>query len=242
MALDGIPPGQIVVVNGTSGSGKSTTCELFAQRQDEFWLLYGIDHFLAATFPAKFGHHGPHARQGIHAHPIDPDVPDGPLRWSFGPKAQQAFAAFHSWIASASRLGCNVIVDHLLLTDPPILQDLARRLEGLPTLLVTLQPPYEVLERRVAERSNTKKLPVELLGDAAAQKSIERLNRLRPWFYESIYIDSPSDLAIDTTEDSPAEVCARIEARLAAGSADALQKIATRYASVPGFGEPADDR
>ncbi|MEI4878381.1 phosphotransferase-like protein, partial [Klebsiella pneumoniae] len=83
--------GQIIIVNGTSGSGKSTTCELFAQRTDNYWLLYGIDHFIANTLPAKFGHHGPRAREGIYAHPVDPDRPDGPLRWSFGPNAERAF-------------------------------------------------------------------------------------------------------------------------------------------------------
>ena len=43
--------GQIVIVNGTSGSGKSSTCERFAHQRDDFWLLFGIDHFIAGSFP-----------------------------------------------------------------------------------------------------------------------------------------------------------------------------------------------
>ena len=56
---------------GASGSGKSTTCELFQRRAADFWLLYGIDHFLAGTLPARYGHHGPMAREGIEAVPVD---------------------------------------------------------------------------------------------------------------------------------------------------------------------------
>ena len=162
-------PGQIVLINGTSGSGKSTTAELFQQRAEDYWLLFGIDHFLAGSQPARFGHHGPRAAEGIEAVPVDAGDPDGPLRWRFGPKGTAAFAAMHEWIAATSRQGLNIIFDHLLMSDPPVLQDLVRRTEGLPVLLVTLKPPYEVLERRVAERAMDKKIPVDLLGEDAAR-------------------------------------------------------------------------
>jgi chloramphenicol 3-O-phosphotransferase len=142
--------GQIIIVSGTSGSGKSTACELFAKRSDEFWLLYGIDHFLAATLPSKFGHHGPRAREGIYAHPVE--EPEDPLRWSFGKHGKQAFRTFHAWIAAASREGCNIIIDHLMLVDPPILQDAIWQMRDLPVLFVLLKPPYQVLQQRVATR------------------------------------------------------------------------------------------
>ena len=90
-------PGQIVIVNGTSGSGKSTTCELLAKQSSDFWLLYGIDHFLAGTLPAQFGHHGPRCREGIYAHPVDEQNPNGPLRWSLGRTAELAGPA--AWLA-----------------------------------------------------------------------------------------------------------------------------------------------
>lgn len=222
-------PGQIVIVNGTSGSGKSTTAERFQQRSDDYWLLYGIDHFLAGTQPAKFGHHGPRSREGIHAEPADPANPGGPLRWRFGAKGVQAFAALHEWIAAASRQGCNIIFDHLLMTDTPVLADCAWRLEGLPVLLVTLKPPFEVLEKRVAERQMDKKLPVELLGEDAARKIIDRLTRLRPWFYKSVYANDIADLTIDTAVHDADAVCAMIEARLAEGPGTAFDRLRERY-------------
>jgi chloramphenicol 3-O-phosphotransferase len=221
--------GQIVVINGTSGSGKSTTAERFQQRSDDYWLLYGIDHFLADTQPAKYGHHGPLAHQGIEAVPADPADPAGPLRWRIGEKGAAAFATLHEWIASASRQGCNIVFDHLLMTQTPVLADCAWRLEGLPALLVTLKPPFDVLEKRVAQRQMDKKMPVDLLGEDAARKIIDRLTRLRPWFYEAVYANDIADLTIDTAVHGPDEVCATIEARLAEGPGTAFERIRAEY-------------
>jgi chloramphenicol 3-O-phosphotransferase len=222
-------PGQIVIINGTSGSGKSTAAELFQKRSDDYWLLYGIDHFLAGTQPAQYGHHGPKSREGIHAEPVDPANPDGPLRWTMGPKGVQAFATLHEWIASASRQGCNIIFDHLLMTDTPVLADCAWRLEGLPVLLVTLKPPLDVLEKRVAERQMDKKLPIDLLGEDAVKKIVDRLARLRPWFTEVVYANDIADLTIDTAAHGPDAVCAMIEARLAEGQGTAFEQLRAKY-------------
>jgi chloramphenicol 3-O phosphotransferase len=220
--------GQIIIVNGTSGSGKSTTCEIFARRREDFWLLFGIDHFLSASFPARYGHHGPDARQGYYAHPAGGGLPEGTLRWSFGEQGWRAMCTFHEWIAAASRQGCNIIVDHLLMTEPPVLADCVRRFEGLPVLLVTLKPAYEVLLDRVAQRTIDKRLPAaEIYGDEGLRRAVEKLDRLRPWFYESVYANGACDLEIDTVRHSPEQVCDLIEQRLAEGpgtSFDALRK------------------
>lgn len=223
-------PGQIIIVNGTSGSGKSTTCDLFQKRSEDFWLLYGIDHFTAESYPAKFGQHGLKSREGIYNHPIDEADPEGPLRWSFGPKGWQAFHALHEWVAASSRAGCNIILDHLLLNDPPVLQDLIWRLEGLPVLLVTLKPPYEVLEDRVTNRKMDKKNPAaEQYGDEAIKRIISILNRLRPYFYETVYANEISDLEIDTSACSPEAVCEMIEARLANGPGTAFDELRAKF-------------
>jgi chloramphenicol 3-O-phosphotransferase len=221
--------GQIIIVNGTSGTGKSTACELFAKRSDDFWLLYGIDHFLSGTLPAQFGHHGPRSREGVYAHPVDAAHPDGPLRWSFGPKGQQAFATMHEWVAAASREGCNIIFDHLMMSDPPVLQDIVWRLKDLPVLLVTLHCPYDVLQERIANRVMDKKMPSDLLGDDFMQKIRDRLARLRPWFYDAIYANDIEDLRIDTVANSPEQVCALIEKRLAEGPGTAFERLRQRY-------------
>lgn len=221
--------GKVIIVTGTSGSGKSTACELFAKRSEQFWLLYGIDHFLSGTLPAKFGHHGPHCREGIYAHPVDPAQPDGPLRWSFGPKGEAAFRTLHSWVAAAARQGCNIVLDHLAMTDPPVLQDLVWQLEGLPVLFVCLKPSYEVLSARIANRTMDKPMPVDLLGEDAVRKIIDRLDRLRPWFYEAVYANDIYDLVIDTEAHGREAVVAKIEARLAEGPGEAFAALREKW-------------
>ena len=222
--------GQIIIVSGTSGSGKSTTCELFAKRSDDFWLLYGIDHFLSATFPAKFGHHGPRCKEGFYAYPLDEKDPEGPQRWGFSENGMRAFRAFHEWAAAASREGCNIILDHIMLTDPPLLQECVWQLKDLPVLFVCLKPPYEVLMERVAQRKMDKKLPTaDFDGDDPTRKIIERLNKLRPWFYEAAYANDIYDLVLDTQEHSPESVCELIDKRLAEGDGAAFQRLREQY-------------
>jgi len=226
--------GKIIIVSGASGSGKSTACELFAKRSDEFWLLYGIDDFLAGTFPAKFGHHGPRSREGIYAHPIDESDPDGPLRWSFGPHGHRAIHSLHEWVAAAARSGCNIILDNLMMIDPPVLQDCIWTLKDLPVLFVSLKPPFEVLMERVANRTMTKKMPTDILGDDTVRLMLDLLHRLRPWFYDAVYANDCYDLEIDTVAHGPDQVCDMIEARLAQGPGTAFDTLRLRYPLISG--------
>lgn len=222
--------GQIIIVNGTSGSGKSTTCERFVKRSHDFWLSCGIDQFLSATFPSAFGHHGARCREGIFAHALREDEPDGDLRWSFGEWGTRAFQTLHEWVAAASRQGCNVILDQLLITDPPVLQDCVWRLDGLPVLLVTLKPPFDVLQQRVETRQMGGKVAgSQYASDEAAQRARERLHRLRPWFYETIYANDCCDLLLDTVRVPPDQACEQIERRLAEGPGTAFAQLRERY-------------
>lgn len=222
--------GQVIIVSGTSGAGKSTTCELFAKRSEQFYLLFGIDQFLAGNYPATFSQHGPRAREGIYNHPIDENDPDGRLRWSFGDDGWRAFHAMHEWVAAASRAGCNIVLDHLMMVDPPVLQDCIWRLEGLPVLFVMLKPPYEVLMERVAHRTISEKNPAsDTYGDESVRRIVETLHRLRPWFYETVYANDCYDLEIDTTEHDPEAVCRLIERRLAEGPGTAFDTLRVRY-------------
>lgn len=224
--------GQIIIVNGTSGSGKSTACELFAKRSSEFWLLHGIDHFLGSSFPRKFSHHGDLAEQGIVARPLDRDDPDGPLRWELGEWGVRGFQAFHEWIASASRSGCNIIVDHLMMVDPPLLQDCIWRLEGLPVLFVTLKPPYEALMERLAQREIGNRFSTSNYSSEQVERSRQRLERLRPWFYEAVYANNCCDLEIDTTQHEPEAVCDLIEQRRKR-QGDAFKELRQRFPNSP---------
>lgn len=221
--------GQIIIINGTSGSGKTTACELFAKQADDFWLVYGIDHFMGSTFPRAFGHGGERCREGIYAHPVDAGKPDGDLRWSITELGMRAFGVFHEWIATAARGGCNIILDHLLIADPPILQDCVKRLQDLPVLLVTLKPDYDVLVERIEGRAIGQRFANSNLDSEQVRQSKERLRRLRPWFYQSIYANTECDLEIDTVKHDPEAVCTMIRTRLSEGAGVATKALAERY-------------
>lgn len=226
--------GQIIIVNGTSGSGKSTTCGLFVNRASDFWLTYGIDHFMGSTFPRKFGHHGALCREGIYAEALEASDPDGPLRWYFSAAGAKAFSVFHEWIATASRQGCNVILDHLMMLDPPVLQDCIWRLRDLPVLFVNLKPPYEVLLERVAKREIGNRFSNSSYSSAQVSASRQRLDRLRPWFYDAVYANTCYDLEIDSARCSPEQICEQIENRLASGAGDAFAQLRIDYPQADG--------
>lgn len=221
--------GQIIIVNGTSGSGKSTTCEWFAKNSDQFWLLYGIDQFMGSTLPRQFGHHGARSAEGIQALPLDADEPEGTLRWQFSEMGMQAFTVFHEWIAAASRQGCNIIVDHLMMMDPPLLQDCIWRLYDLPVLFVTLKPPYEVLMERISNRQIGNRFANSSYTSEQARLSLQRLERLRPWFYDAVYANPCCDLEIDTQQHTPQAVCQQISARLLQGPGTAFDQLRVRF-------------
>lgn len=221
--------GQIIIINGTSGSGKTTASELFAKRSQDFWLTYGIDHFLGSTFPRKFGHGGERCREGFYAHPIDESDPESNWRWSITEQGYRAFGVFHEWVAAASREGCNIILDHLLMIDPPLLQDCIWRLQGLPVLMITLKPPFDVLMERIATREIGNRFANSNLSTEQLEQIRQRLDRLRPWFYQAVYANDCCDLEIDTAVNAPEKVCALIEDRLAAGPGIAFEKLRERY-------------
>lgn len=206
--------GQIIIVNGTSGSGKTTTCELFAKTAEDFWLVYGIDHFMGSSFPRAFSHGGARSSEGIYTYPVDESDPDSAWRWGMTGRALNAFGVFHDWVAAAARNGCNIILDHLLLSDPPLLQDCIWRLQGLPVLLVTLKTPYDVLVERIEERQIGNRFANSNLDSEQVRQSKERLKRLRPWFYEAVYSNTITDLVVNTVEHDPESVCGLIRERL----------------------------
>ncbi len=222
-------PGHIIIVNGTSGSGKSTTCEHFVQRSEDFWITQGIDQFMGSSFPKRYGHHGDRCREGYWSELVDTDDPEGPLRWQFSDQGLQAFSAFHEWIAVTSRLGCHIILDHLMMLDPPLLQDCIWRLSGLPVLFVNLKPPYEVLVERIANREVGNRFSNSRYSSEQIQQSRKRLDRLRPWFYQAVYANDCYDLEIDSAHCLPDEVCELIENRLAEGPGTAFNTLRQQY-------------
>lgn len=213
--------GQIVVVNGTSGAGKTTTCATFARRAEEPYLMFGMDLLVGTLFPARYTMFGTMKHIGY-----------SPM--AYGPMCMQALAAMHEMIAAASRVGQNMVVDHLAFIDPPVLQDAVWRMADVPVLFVNLKPSREVLEKRVKERQiDVIPAPIQEAMAAAGPDILkalgEELAEAAPWFYEHAYANDIYDLELDSSAMSPDEACENIEARLREGPGTAFAELRKRY-------------
>lgn len=222
--------GQIVIVSGPQGAGKSTTCRNFARRAQKPYLMLGADLLMGSMMPAKFSMHTKVSKDGVFVAPVDPANPDGPIRMVCGDFAWEAVRALHEMIAVASRRGLNVVVDHIMFLDPPVLQDCIWALEGLPVLFVGLKPDRDAVVERVLGREI--KVPpdfAESIGEDAAAKVASNARRLMPWFIDAVNRNDCFDLAIDSVKYSPDEVCEKIEKRLAQGPGTAFDMLRARY-------------
>lgn len=214
-------PGQIVLVNGTSGAGKTTTCAAFARHAEEPYLMFGMDLLAGTLLPARYTMFGAMKEEGYQP-------------TAYGPVCMKALAAMHAMIAAAARTGQSMVVDHLTFLDPPVLQDAIWRMADVPVLFVNLKPSRAVLEKRVQEREITV-IPAPIqeamaaAGPEIVQAFAEQLSAATPWFYEHAYANDIYDLELDSSAMTPEEVCAAIAARLREGPGTAFARLRARH-------------
>lgn len=194
-------PGWIVVLNGAPRSGKSSIVAAMQEAFAEPWLNLGVDVFVRAVTPARY-------RPGIGLRP-------GGERPDLEPLVAAMYAALYESIAAHSRLGLNVVADvghHDAYAQPRrILADCARRLAGLPALLVGVRCPVEVImARRNAGQAGREGGYVT--GSAADPIPAP----VRRWQRE-VHVPGIYDLEVDTSALSPAECAAAIRRRLDEG-------------------------
>ena len=223
-------PGTVVLLTGTTGAGKSTTCAAWAGWSEAPWLIFGFDLLVGTLFPTQYTLFGKKAREGYHHYLVDPNDPDGLQACGLGPMAWKATQSLHEMIAASARFGQNIVADHHLFVDPPVLQDIVWRLEDVPTLLVSLRPPYEVLVDRVNSRKI--EMPPQFLeayGPDSAAAMAKSLTAASPWFFEADYANDINDMVIDSSAYSPVEICEQIQARLDQGPGTALTDLRKKY-------------
>jgi chloramphenicol 3-O phosphotransferase len=196
--------GQIVVLNGTPRSGKSSIARAIQNTFDGVWMNLGVDGFKQMT-PERF-------QPGIGLRPGG----EGP---DLEPVVVILYRAMYEAIAAHSRLGVNVVVDvghHDAYSVPlGILPDCARRLAGLPAWLVGVRCPLEVvMQRRRATWG---------AGDTTDGSVPVPVRR----WQEAVHTPGIYDLEVDTSEYSPAECANTIRQRLESGPPpSAFQRLA----------------
>lgn len=198
-------PGQIIILNGTPRSGKSSIVAVIQDTFDGLWMNMGVDRYMQMT-PARYLP-GIGLRPGGERQDIEPHVPT-------------LYQAMYASIAAHSRVGLQVVVDvghHDAYSIPRrILPRCAQMLSGLPVLFVGVRCPIEiVMERRRATGWN-----VDIAADAPVPSPV------RLWQQE-VHLPGMYDLEVDTSVLSPEACAAVIRQHLSHGAAPtAFQRLA----------------
>jgi chloramphenicol 3-O phosphotransferase len=196
--------GQIVILNGTPRSGKSSIAAAIQATFEGVWMNLGVDRFKPMT-PERY-------QPGIGLRP-------GGERPDLEPLVVVLYRAMYAAVAEHSRLGLNIVVDvghHDAYSVPlGILPDCARRLSGLPVLFVGVRCPLEVvMDRRRATWG------VERAADGSVPTPVSL-------WQHAVHVPGIYDLEVDTSTMNP-EACADvIRRRLEHGpTPSAFQRLA----------------
>lgn len=225
--------GKLLIITGTTGSGKTTTCKEFVARQDDLWLHFGADQFLGGVMPRKFVDGGSRAQDGLQKVPDDPAHPDGPRHLKLGRYGLQMFTTFHAMIAAGVRAGSNILVDHITTIDPPLLQSCLEHFRDLPVFFVALKPPLHVIPDRLDGRLD--KIVSSLDRNQAAIAN-QNTKRLADFLYRQIFSHEHFDLVVDSHAHNPSDLADIIAAALAKESGHAFVELARKLdAGEPPF-------
>ena len=183
--------GRIMVVNGTSSSGKSTLVRALQAAAPDLWLEMGIDRFAYAlpgrvdgkpTWPLLFPYVRPDGRS------------DGPFTIETTALGTRFISGMHATAAALADAGFDVIVDHVIL-EPGWVAEMRRLWARFDVLFVGVRCPLEiVLERERGREDRT-------IGQAEAQ-------------FDVIHRWTTYDVEVDTSVLTPAEAASRILAAL----------------------------
>jgi chloramphenicol 3-O phosphotransferase len=188
--------GRIILINGTSSSGKTTLVKGLQATLPDLWLEMGIDRFAYAlpgrvlgqpTWPQLFRYVRPEGES------------DGPFTIETTVLGQRFISGIHATAAALAAAGLNVIVDHVLLEEA-WLDECSRRWAGFAVLFVGVRCPLDVILQRELKRQD------RTLGQAEAQFAV-----VHRWA-------DRYDVEVDTSVLTPDEAVAQVASALAANT------------------------
>ncbi|MEE4194761.1 MAG: chloramphenicol phosphotransferase [Anaerolineae bacterium] len=145
---EGINPGKIIILNGTSSAGKTSILKELQRILPEPYMDAGIDKFIW-MLPSRY---------------LDRPLWDDVLGRAVeaGEMGHRLVTGMHHALAALSKSGLNVLADHVLV-EPAWVKECAELLRDLPAYLIGIRCPLEVVEQRERSRRD------RTLGQAGAQ-------------------------------------------------------------------------
>ena len=199
--------GNVIFLNGTSSSGKTSIAKTLQEILDGYYIHTGIDHFLE-RLPEKFfvmyrGTNPPPA-EGVVWVFADGDEQVTEIRT--GPASDRfRLGIFHA-VAGLATAGNNVIVDDVVV-DVTVLKEAANILQDFNVLFVGVRCPLDVAEQRERER-----------GDRSP--GLVRMH------YDQVHAHGTYDVEVDTSVLTTMECALQIKYRLMHGPPpDAFQRL-----------------
>ena len=198
------------MLSGPSRAGKSTIAARIQDTLDGIWMHIGMDLHIQAT-PSRY-------KPGIGLRPMRPeDIRDVDGRVSYSDLVDAVPALYASLYGSAAahvRNGLNVVMDiyhHDNYSKPLGTLGIAKReLAGLPTLLVGVNAPLDVIWHRRAQTWGQHRGSVE----DDVRRAVE--------MHDAAARALSYDIELDTSELSPDDCVGRIARRLADGPGSIL--------------------
>lgn len=185
--------GDLIILNGTSSVGKSTTVRALQALMDEPYLHSGPDHFLHHYHPKLFAWRDDWKPQEVVTWLITTQG-NQMVDAQIGPEGRRILTAVYRAIATFIDAGLNVIVEDALWRKE-VLQTAVSIFQPYNPLFVGLHCPLAVAQQREIERGN------RFLGGAAT-------------FHAAVHAHTIYDFEIDTSLYTP-EVCAEMIKRAA---------------------------
>ena len=166
--MNAVTPGTIVLLNGTSSSGKTSIVRALQARMGEPWLHTGIDEY-APRLPAKFTSvtGGPHPIYSdyttlVYDRPVERKVLEmGGVEFAYGEGqlvdvhlgsgAVHVLAARYRGMAATAAAGVHLAIDDVIF-DPRVLRAAVDAFASSDVLFVGLRLPLEVAEQRELAR------------------------------------------------------------------------------------------
>jgi len=226
--------GTIVLLNGTSSSGKTSIARALQEVMDEPFIHTGSDHFHAA-FPQRFvvpsDGIAPADAEGfllVFAGKVQIfETPEGQRGFAggtltevrIGPAGLRLNAGMYRAVAALASAGNNVVVD-AVIHDPRVLTMAVDALHDTGALFVAVRCPLAVVQAREAARGDRGR------GGAAA-------------FFAGVHAHGVYDLELDTARLDPHTCALRIKEAL---GSDRPRTALSRLARVIAEGEARDSR